>query len=50
MPHPLSHKYPISISQLCLENTDVSAGVGAPPLDNSPSSHENVYQTPSVER
>ena len=23
MPHPLSHKYPIPISQLCLVNTDV---------------------------
>ena len=34
MPHPLSHKYPIPISQLCLVNTDVPAGVGAPPLDN----------------
>ena len=31
MPHPLSHKYPIPISQLCLVNTDVPAGVGAPP-------------------
>ena len=36
MPHPLSHKYPISISQLCLVNTDVPAGVGAPPLDTIP--------------
>ena len=35
MPHPLSHNYPISISQLCLENTDVPAGVGAPPLDTT---------------
>ena len=35
MPHPLSHKYPISISQLCLEKTDVQAGVGAPPLDTT---------------
>ena len=35
MPQPLSHKYPISISQLCLENTDVPAGVGAPPLDTT---------------
>ena len=34
MPHPLSHEYPIPISQLCLVNTDVPAGVGAPPLDN----------------
>ena len=33
MLHPLSHKYPIPISQLCLVNTDVPAGVGAPPLD-----------------
>ena len=33
MPHPLSHKYPIPISQLCLVNTDVPGGVGAPPLD-----------------
>ena len=30
MPRPLSHKYPIPISQLCLVNTDVPAGVGAP--------------------
>ena len=30
MPHSLSHKYPIPISQLCLVNTDVPAGVGAP--------------------
>jgi len=37
MPHPLSHKYPISISQLCLENTDAPAGVGAPPLDTTSS-------------
>ena len=36
MPHPLSHKYPISIPQLCLVNTDVPAGVGAPPLDTIP--------------
>ena len=36
MPHPLSHKYPIPISQLCLVNTDVPAGVGAPPLDTTP--------------
>ena len=35
MPHPLSHKYPIPISQLCLVNTDVPAGVGAPPLDTA---------------
>ena len=35
MPHPLSHKYPIPISQLCLVNTDVPAGVGAPPLDST---------------
>ena len=35
MPHPLSHKYPIPISQLCLVNTDVPAGVGAPPLDTT---------------
>ena len=33
MPHPLSHKYPIPISQLSLVNTDVPGGVGAPPLD-----------------
>ena len=37
MPHPLSHKYPIPISQLCLVNTDVPAGVGAPPVDTTPS-------------
>ena len=37
MPHPLSHKYPIPISQLCLVNTDVPAGVGAPPLDTTSS-------------
>ena len=36
MPHPLSHKYPIPISQLCLVNTDVPAVVGAPPLDTTP--------------
>ena len=35
MPHPLSHKYPIPISQLCLVNTNVPAGVGAPPLDTT---------------
>ena len=35
MPHILSHKYPIPISQLCLVNTDVPAGVGAPPLDTT---------------
>ena len=35
MPYPLSHKYPIPISQLCLVNTDVPAGVGAPPLDTT---------------
>ena len=35
MPHPLIHKYPIPISQLCLVNTDVPAGVGAPPLDTT---------------
>jgi len=35
MPHPISHKYPIPISQLCLVNTDVPAGVGAPPLDTT---------------
>ena len=28
-------KYPIPISQLCLVNTDVPAGVGAPPLDTT---------------
>ena len=37
MSHPLSHKYPISISQLCLVNTDVTAGVAAPPLDTTAS-------------
>ena len=36
MPHPLSQKYPIPISQLCLVNTDVPAGVGAP-LDTTTS-------------
>ena len=35
MPHPLSHKYPIPIPQLCLVNTDEPAGVGAPPLDTT---------------
>ena len=35
MPHPLSHKCPIPISQLCLVNTDVPAGVGAPPLNTT---------------
>ena len=35
MPHPLSHKYPIPTSQLCLVNTDVPAGVSAPPLDTT---------------
>ena len=35
MPHPLSHKYPIPTSQLCLVNTDVPAGIGAPPLDTT---------------
>ena len=35
MSHPLSHKYPIPIPQLCLVNTDVPAGVGAPPLDTT---------------
>ena len=38
MPHPLSHKYPIPISQLCLVNTDVPAGVGAPTLDTTANS------------
>ena len=33
MSHPFSHKCPIPISQLCLVNTDMPAGVGAPPLD-----------------
>jgi len=37
MSNPLSHKYPIPISQLCLVNTDVPAGVGAPPLDTTSS-------------
>jgi len=40
MPHSLSHKYPIPISQLCLVNTDVPAGVGAPPLDTTASNQE----------
>ena len=37
MPHQLSPKYPIPISQLCLVNTDVQAGagVGAPPLNTT---------------
>ena len=35
MLHPLSHKYPIPISQLCLVNDDVPAGVGDPPLDTT---------------
>ena len=34
-PRVLSDKYPIPISQLCLVNTDVAAGVGAPPLDTT---------------
>ena len=38
MLHPLSDKYPIPISQLYLVNTDVPAGVGAPPLDTTPCS------------
>ena len=37
MPRPLSHKYPIPMSQLYLVNTDVPAGVGAPPLDTTSS-------------
>ena len=36
MSHPLSHNYPIPISKLCLVNTDVPAGDGAPPLDTQP--------------
>ena len=47
MPHPLSHKCPIPLFQLCLTshfmcvqsfhmvNIDVPAGVGAPPLDTT---------------
>ena len=35
MPHPLSHKYPIPVSQLCLVNTDMPAGVGDAPLDTT---------------
>ena len=35
MLHPLSDKCPIPISQLYLVNTDVPAGVGAPPLDTT---------------
>ena len=33
-------EYPIPISQLCLVNTDVPAGVGAPPLDTTPTVKE----------
>ena len=45
MPHPLSHKYRIPISQLRLVNTDVPAGVGAPPLDTTTERRmpENIY-------
>ena len=35
MSHPFSHKYPVLISQLCL-NTDVPAGVGTPPFETTP--------------
>ena len=35
MPHPLSHKYHIPISQLCLVNADVPVGVGALLLDTT---------------
>ena len=45
MPHPLSHKYPIPISQLCLVNTDVPAGVGAPPLDTTYFHGNMVYSS-----
>ena len=52
MPHPLSQKHPIPISQLCLVNTDVPAGVGAPPLDTttqtaSPTPHD-THSPPST--
>ena len=43
MPHTLSHKYPIPISQLCLVNTDVPAGVGAPPLDTNSLNATGIY-------
>ena len=42
---PLSHKYPIPISQLCLVNTDVPAGVDAPPLDTTTNA---VSMVPSI--
>ena len=45
MPHPLSHKYSISISQLCLENTDVPACAGAPSLDMT---SKNILLKPMV--
>ena len=48
MPHPLSHKYPIPISQLCLVNTDVPAGVGAPPLDTTQDQLSNVLVTANM--
>ena len=47
MPHPLSHKYPIPISQLCLVNTDVPAGVGAPPLDTTLLDSTLLYHSPT---
>ena len=43
MPHPLSQKYPIPISQLCLVNTDVPPGVGAPPLDSTSDTGEGIF-------
>ena len=43
MPHPLSHKYPIPIFQLCLVNTDVPGGVGAPPLDTTSKVHFDTF-------
>ena len=46
MPHPLSHKYPIPLSQLCLVNTDVPAGVGAPPLDTTSHSIQILQSRP----
>ena len=36
---PYTCKYPIPISQICLVNTDVLAGVDAPPLDTQQKTH-----------
>ena len=33
--HPIKPQIPLPISQLCLANTDILAGVGAPPLDTT---------------